>query len=224
MSETEFVERAGRSVRLSKRGRITRLALLDSTLRLVAERGYADTTIQAVLDHSGVSRGSLLHQFTTRHELMVAAADLAMRRMLCSMDERVSAFDDPIEALYQYPDIMWDTFNDIPARVSIEMQLASRWDKELFKGLKKVIAEIEGRIVTDSRDFAEKIGLKDPDGLLLTNSILFDAMQGLAIRKSLTSNPPGIEAALNALKQTYLAALEQRLPRRRTGPRRSKNL
>ena len=66
---------------LTKKGNATRKALLDSTIELIASTGYAATTTQAVLDHSGISRGSLLHQFKTREHLMVAAALEAVERM-----------------------------------------------------------------------------------------------------------------------------------------------
>ena len=60
---------------------MTRQTLLDSTIALIASTGYAATTIQAVLDRSGISRGSLLHQFKTRDALMVAAGEEAVMQM-----------------------------------------------------------------------------------------------------------------------------------------------
>ena len=68
----------------TRRGLATREILLSSAIKLVALHGYAATTTQTVLDDAGVSRGSLLHQFPTREELMVAAAEEAMARMLAA--------------------------------------------------------------------------------------------------------------------------------------------
>ena len=58
-----------------------RQTLLSSSIKLVATTGFAATTTQAVLDDTGVSRGSLLHQFPTRSLMMVATAEEALSRM-----------------------------------------------------------------------------------------------------------------------------------------------
>ena len=45
------------------RGEATRSQLIAIATRMFAERGYEDTSIEAVLREAGVSRGSLYHHF-----------------------------------------------------------------------------------------------------------------------------------------------------------------
>lgn len=214
MTNTAIVEHPRRSVRLSKRGQKTRSALLESALMLVAETGYAATTTQAVLDRSGVSRGSLLHQFTTRHDLMVATAELAMSRMVEATRKRLDAFDDPLEALYHYPDILWLVLNEAPARAHTEILLASRWDGELKNGLRKAVAEVERRNAEGTAVLAEKIGVENPEALMAAGGVLLVAMEGLTIRAGLTSDERMGENVFALLKTNFIATLESLTPRR----------
>jgi AcrR family transcriptional regulator len=62
--------------RVNKRvdqGRATREHVVAVATRLFAERGYEATSIEAVLEESGVSRGSLYHHFASKEALFEAA-------------------------------------------------------------------------------------------------------------------------------------------------------
>lgn len=214
MPETSVIERPRRSVRLSKRGQKTRNDLLESAMSLVVERGYAATTTQAVLDHAGLSRGSLLHQFTTRHDLMVATAELAMDRMASAITKGLSAFADPLEALYHYPDLLWQVLNETPGRANTEIQLASRWDKELQAGLRKTVAEVERRLAENTAVLAARIGVQDPAALMAAGGALILAMEGLITHAGLTSNPRMADDLIAMLKANFIATLEDLLPAR----------
>jgi AcrR family transcriptional regulator len=57
------------------RGEATRGQLISIARRLFAERGYEDTSIEAVLREAGVSRGSLYHHFPGKEALFEAVAE-----------------------------------------------------------------------------------------------------------------------------------------------------
>jgi AcrR family transcriptional regulator len=57
------------------RGEATRSQLIEVATRLFADRGYEDTSIQAVLREAGVSRGSLYHHFASKEALFQAVAN-----------------------------------------------------------------------------------------------------------------------------------------------------
>ena len=56
-------------------GRATREQLIEVATRLFAERGYEDTSIEAVLSAAGVSRGALYHHFAGKDALFEAVVD-----------------------------------------------------------------------------------------------------------------------------------------------------
>lgn len=57
------------------RGEATRSQLVAIARRMFAERGYEDTSIEAVLREAGVSRGSLYHHFASKEALFEAVAE-----------------------------------------------------------------------------------------------------------------------------------------------------
>ena len=57
------------------RGEATRGQLIAIARRMFADRGYEDTSIEAVLREAGVSRGSLYHHFASKEALFEAVAE-----------------------------------------------------------------------------------------------------------------------------------------------------
>ena len=56
-----------------ERGRATRDQLVETATRLFADSGFDGTSIEAVLEAAGVSRGSLYHHFASKEALFEAA-------------------------------------------------------------------------------------------------------------------------------------------------------
>ena len=56
-----------------ERTRAMRARLLEATVELLVERGYAGTSTTLVSERAGVSRGAQLHHFPTKQDLVVAA-------------------------------------------------------------------------------------------------------------------------------------------------------
>jgi AcrR family transcriptional regulator len=89
------VEIDGRRVR----GAATRERLLAAARRLFGERGYEATSIESVLDTSGVARGALYHHFQSKAELF----DAVLADVLIEIAERTATAaagsKDPLEGL-----------------------------------------------------------------------------------------------------------------------------
>lgn len=64
-----------------ERGTATREQIIDVATRLFAERGYEGTSIEAVLEGAGVSRGSLYHHFRGKDALFDAAIEAVEHRI-----------------------------------------------------------------------------------------------------------------------------------------------
>jgi len=57
------------------RGEATRAQLIAIATRMFADRGYEETSIEAVLREAGVSRGSLYHHFASKEALFEAVTE-----------------------------------------------------------------------------------------------------------------------------------------------------
>jgi AcrR family transcriptional regulator len=75
VSAADHADPAGRPNRNVARGEATRGQLIGIATRMFAERGYEDTSIEAVLREAGVSRGSLYHHFASKEALFEAVAE-----------------------------------------------------------------------------------------------------------------------------------------------------
>ncbi len=58
-----------------QRSRVMRGRLLEATVDLLVERGFAGTSTTLVSERAGVSRGAQLHHFPTKNDLVVAAVE-----------------------------------------------------------------------------------------------------------------------------------------------------
>src|SRR5689334_15200217 len=58
-----------------ERTRAMRARLLEATVELLVERGFAGTSTTLVSERAGVSRGAQLHHFPTKNDLVVAAVE-----------------------------------------------------------------------------------------------------------------------------------------------------
>jgi AcrR family transcriptional regulator len=82
-----------------QRGQATREQLVEVAIRLFAERGFDGTSIEAVLDAAGVSRGSLYHHFPSKEALFEAAFIEMEARIGTELANAGAGMTDPIAAL-----------------------------------------------------------------------------------------------------------------------------
>ena len=77
-------------------GRATREQLIEVATRLFAERGYEDTSIEAVLSAAGVSRGALYHHFAGKDALFEAVVESVEDRITAEMNAATGDLQDPM--------------------------------------------------------------------------------------------------------------------------------
>ena len=91
---------------MARDGSPTRERILDAAAGLVVERGFAATTVDAILDAAGTTKGAFFHHFASKaalgHALVerYAAGDVAMLEQF--MREAEAASDDPAEQLVAF--------------------------------------------------------------------------------------------------------------------------
>lgn len=203
MNESSVVSAKPR--RAQARGEATRLRILEATLSCIAEDGYANTSTVQVCERSGTSRGSLLHQFSTRAELMAAA--------VAYLFERLTA--DYVAA---YAAIQADTFRSVARRIEVAGELllavyadprlaavldiyaAARTDAELMAALKPVAAQ-HRKIV---RELAHELFPATATSKRAARrlAVVLDALQGLAFRSVV--HPEGARDTIEGAKELLI--------------------
>lgn len=74
-----------------ERTRLMRARLLDATVDLLVERGFAGTSTTLVAERAGASRGALLHHFPSKNDLVVAAVEHVMAARGAELERAAAA-------------------------------------------------------------------------------------------------------------------------------------
>jgi AcrR family transcriptional regulator len=109
----------------------TRERILAAAVACLAEEGYPATTTSRIQERAGVSRGSLLHQFPSRDDLLVAAVQhLAVQRtQQVDIPKAAGTIDDAIEQI-------WMTFHGPLYRAAVQLWAAAQHSPELAEALR----------------------------------------------------------------------------------------
>jgi AcrR family transcriptional regulator len=157
----------------------TRRALLDATIRALVERGVPGTTTTVVCELAGVSQGALFKHFTTKSELLAAAAEDLFAGLIDvfrdSLPDLVGAQDRAEAAV----GVLWQVFDSPQLHAAFELYNASRTDRELAARLAPV-AEVHGRnLRTLARELFPEAA--DRPGFDATVSLVVQAIQGASL-------------------------------------------
>lgn len=90
----------------------TRQALVDSALELFTKRGYAATSLDAIVKRARVTKGALYHHFSGKQALFEAAFDAvettAMGRLSVAVDGDGPAWDRAMAGIQTYISVCLD--------------------------------------------------------------------------------------------------------------------
>lgn len=180
---------ASASLPVQQRAWDTRERILAAALACLAEDGYAATTTSRIQERAGVSRGSLLHQFPSRDDLLIAAVHHLA-------DQRAGDLADPgplgIDAAVNQ---LWRTFQGPPFRAAVQLwagaehneqlraALAPR-ERELGRRIRASVAVLFGPERAAQPNFGELVGL------------LVSSMRGVALTYAFDLRDPRREPSL----------------------------
>lgn len=77
----------------------SRSALTDAAARLFAERGYAETSTEAVLAETRLTRGALYHHFRDKKDLFEAVCRRLHEEAMAAIVQAAEAQPDPVDGL-----------------------------------------------------------------------------------------------------------------------------
>ena len=109
-----------------------RARLLEATLELIAEEGWAQTSTLKICARAGVSRGAQTHHFPTKDSLLIAAVReivLRYQKELENASDQGSSRERRLEELF---DFLWDAcFEGNLLNCWMEVMVAARTDDAL---------------------------------------------------------------------------------------------
>jgi AcrR family transcriptional regulator len=193
--------------RRTRRGEETRRQIVDAAIECLNNLGYAGTSVEAVLEQSGLSRGSVLNQFPTRIDLMAGAIQAAMEAMVAHIVTSAAKIADPAERLRAMCDVFWTT-QQLPGSTAVtEVLLAARWDRALAAALRPVASQIETEIDQFTAQLSRETGITG-DGAeanLLHARILILSLRGITLELMYDQDRGVIHRALDQIRAMHQA-------------------
>lgn len=164
----------------------TRERLLEAALRVLHERGYADTTTTAVCEQAGASRGAQLHHFPSKAELVRATIEhLASKR---AVELRAEAMTIPPggDRITAALALLEKAFTGRLYTVALEVWVAARTDPELRAALAPLERRIGRELFQLTLDVLGADGT-DPD-VREAVQLTLELMRGLGVAGLLTDD------------------------------------
>lgn len=132
-----------------ERSRLMRARLLDATVELLVERGFAATTTTLVSERAGVSRGAQLHHFPSKNDLVLAAVEHVMAARDEAIEQLALKTGDVRSVLRALADYM--TSSAFVA--ALELWVAARTDPDLLA----LVAPFEQRLGRETHRVAVRL-------------------------------------------------------------------
>ena len=198
--------RGGTSPKAARRSQAERSAsmrarLIDAAIVCLDKLGYSATTLATIAEEAGVSRGGMLHQFSSKVDLMLAVVAFAS-----GVDERAPPARDIREEsdkrafFMSLTDVVWQAQKTPPVMAKLEIMVAARSDRVLAEKLPAMFNEIERRRRDQMWERAEVLGIRNRDAIDSMVSLHMAAMRGLSIEMLLTDDPEAVERSYALLK------------------------
>lgn len=185
----------------AERGQEVRQRLLDASVELIPERGWAAVSTRAVAERAGLAAGLVHYHFTSVQALLSQAAIAVMHRTVAEIDPMLAGVGDPdalVDALAGSLEAFTGT--DPMSVLFVETYLAATRDPELRAGVADVITQFRARI---GARLAE-LGVAEPEG---TAAVLGAAMDGLVLQRAL--DPTLSAAAVRPVLRRMVATRER---------------
>ncbi|MEV8569378.1 TetR/AcrR family transcriptional regulator [Streptomyces sp. NPDC051322] len=162
------------------RSRATRQRLLAAAVSSLAEHGWAGSTVAAVAERAGVSRGAAQHHFPTREDLFTAAVEYVA-------EERFTALRAlPVQDRTAVVAALVDLYTGPLFRAALQLWVAASNEDQL----RPRVTELEARVGRETHRIAvELLGADESrPGVRETVQGLLDMACGLGLANVLTDD------------------------------------
>ncbi|MCD2187366.1 TetR/AcrR family transcriptional regulator [Actinomycetospora soli] len=184
----------------------TRERILAAAVACLAEDGYAAATTARIQGRSGVSRGSLLHQFPSREHLLVAAVQHLAAARTATLDAPPFARGDVDASI----DALWNSHHGTLFAATVELWVAAKnhpdlaaalapRERELGRAIRAAVAEMFGPDLAGRPWFGDFV------------SVLLTSLRGAALTYTFEARDRSADPLLGVWKRLvrlYLASDE----------------
>lgn len=168
------------------RTRAMRARLMEATVDLLVERGFAGTSTTLVSERAGVSRGAQLHHFPTKNDLVVAAVEHLTERRGEELARAVAALPAGGRRTRAVVTMLGDHFASPVFAAALELWVAARTDEALLAA----VAPLEQRVGREAhRMTAAALGADESrPGVRELVQATLDLVRGLGLASTISDD------------------------------------
>jgi len=169
-----------------ERTRAMRARLLEATVEVLVERGFAGTTTTLVSHRAGVSRGAQLHHFPTKNDLVFAAVDHLTRVRGDELAAAAARLPQDVRRTRAVLEMLADHCTSPVFVAALELWVAARTDPELLAE----VAPLEQRVGRDThRLTVELLGADESrPGVRELVQATLDLVRGLGLASTISDD------------------------------------
>ncbi|SEU37618.1 TetR/AcrR family transcriptional regulator [Stigmatella erecta] len=187
----------------------TRRRLLDATIAVLVEQGYARLTTVEVARRAGVSQGAVFTHFDTKAELLVAAVQHLFPRLIQDYLAGYAGLPGGRDRIGAAVEMLWAVFERPEMLAAIELYVAARTEPELQAALATVEGPHRDNLLRVARGlFPEAAEHADFEAVV---ELVIDAVQGGAIARVARPHHP----ALPRMRQVLVRFVHRSFTRHR---------
>ncbi|HYG93215.1 MAG TPA: TetR/AcrR family transcriptional regulator [Nocardioides sp.] len=190
-----------------ERTRAMRARLMDATIDLLVEKGFAGTTTTLVSERAGVSRGAQLHHFPTKNDLVVAAVAHLTEKRAAELEAAVSRLPEGRNRTHAVVEMLGEHFSSPVFTAALELWVAARTDPTLLEAvapLEQLVGRETHRMTVHLLDADES----QPGVRELVQATL-DLVRGLGLANTISDDAKRRRRILAQWSRTLDAALDR---------------
>ncbi len=185
---------------LQERSLDTRARILSAAVEALVEGGYSGASTLRIQKLAGVSRGRLLHHYSSRDDLLVAAVAHLTEARLAVVADDVSWPDDPAERIDRVVELTWETYRQPYFWASTELWLAARSNPRLREALKPHERQVGNWVAQQLAVLFGEALTAAPDYELVRDALL-TSMRGAALAYAFRATDPANDPHLPQWKE-----------------------
>ena len=116
----------------AERSASTKAHILETTFECLAEVGFAGTTTVLICERGNISRGALLHHYSTKTALVSATVEYVFERRLTAFRDAIINLPSGVDRREVAVDLLWEQFSSRTFYVWLELLVAARTDEMKF--------------------------------------------------------------------------------------------
>ncbi len=133
------------------RSEVMRARLMDATLTVILEEGWAGASTPKICKKANVSRGAQTHHFPTKISLFMAAMEALARQSEAHILQSIVETESADRSLRDILQLIWDAMlSDQYMQTAMEAMVAARTDPEL----RPLMADLDAASITSMRSVA----------------------------------------------------------------------